>query len=212
MKTKTMGIALLSAAALLGGTAAQADLPWTYGELGYVSLDGSENSETDGFELKASVGFASKWHAQLSYLDGETDGQFFSGVDFDGFRVVVGAHPQLTPNTQLVADLTYFDYGFENNGPESDGYGVGLGLRHALSDKFEVIGEVWVVDGAEGSGSGPDTDFNDATVEVGGRYNWMPSLSTGLTLSLNGYPGLRQGVSGGDVVRFDVRWSFGDLL
>lgn len=211
MKTKSMGIALLSAATLLGGTAAQADLRWTYGELGYLSADGTENSETDALELKGSMGFASMWHAQLSYLDGETDTSFSSGFDFDGFRVVVGAHPQLTPNTQLIADLTYFDYGYENNGPDTDGYGVGLGLRHALSDKFEIIGEVWVVDGAEGSGSGPDTDYKDTTVEVGGRYNWMPSLSTGLTVSINGYPGFSQ-VSSGEVVRFDVRWSFGDVL
>ncbi len=211
MNTKSMGIALLSAAALLGGTAAQAELPWTYGEIGYLSVDGSENVETDAIELKGSMGFANKFHGQLSYLEGETDFQF-GNFDFDGFRVVVGAHHQLTPNTQLITDLTYFDYGYDNNGPDTDGYGVGLGLRHAISDKFEVVGEVWVIDGAEGDGSGPDTDVNETTVEVGARYNWMPSLSTGLTVSINGYPGLSQGFSSGDVARFDVRWSFGDVL
>ena len=45
MKTKGMGIALLSAAALLGSAAAQAELPWTYGEIGYSMADGVDDFE-----------------------------------------------------------------------------------------------------------------------------------------------------------------------
>jgi hypothetical protein len=209
MKTKGMGIALLSAAALLGSAVAQAELPWTYAEFGYSKADGNDFFETDAYDLKASVGFLEKWHASLQYTDGETDGDFFSGDDFDGYRLIVGAHPQLTPNTQLLADLTYFDYEFDG-GEGSDGFGVGFGLRHALTDKVEISSEVWYTEGNVDDDFGNDFDYNDTTIEVGGRYNWMPQLSTGLMLGIGG--GGATGFSSDDVVRFDVRWSFlGDI-
>ncbi|MEQ1803108.1 MAG: hypothetical protein ABL989_14365 [Gammaproteobacteria bacterium] len=208
MKIKGMGIALLSGAALLGAATAQAAQPWTFGEFAYLSADGNDNFETDALELKGSIAFAQKWHGQLSYLDGESDFGSTSN-DFDGFRVVVGAHPQLTPNTQLITDLSYFDYEYDDNGPDSDGFGIGLGLRHSVTEKLEVTGEVWYIDGSEGGSS--NVDFHDTTVEVGGRYNWTSNLSTGLTVSLGGYPGVPSGFSG-DAARFDVRWSFADIL
>ena len=52
MKTKSMGIALLSAAALLGGAAAQAELPWNYVEGGYTKAPGTENVDTTAWDLK----------------------------------------------------------------------------------------------------------------------------------------------------------------
>lgn len=216
MKTKGMGIALLSTAALLGSAVAQAELPWTYAELGYNIADGVEDAETDAIDIKGSIAFLEKWHASLAYLDGEVDVDGGNDVDFDGFRVVVGAHPQLTQNTQLITDLTYFDYELDDGGsdPGSDGFGVGFGLRHALTDKFELMAEVWYLDGEVDSGS-DDGDFNDTTVEIGGRYNWTSNLSTGLTVFLNNYPGLPSlaGISTtGDVARFDVRWAFGDVF
>lgn len=206
MKTKGMGIALLSAAALLGSAVAQAELPWTYGEFGYSKADGDDFFNTDAYDLKASLGFAEKWHASLQYTDGETDSDFFSGSnnDFDGYRLIVGAHPQLTPNTQLITDLTYFDYDYDG-GEGSTGYGLGFGLRHSITDKLEIMSEVWYTEGEYDQDNGPDYDYNDTTVEIGGRYNWMPQLSTGLTVGLGGTSATS---SSGDVVRFDVRWSF----
>lgn len=218
MKTKGMGIALLSAAALLGSAVAQAELPWTYGEIGYSMADGVDDFETDAGDLKASIGFADMWHASLQYTDGTSEQGFDGDLDFDGYQLIVGAHPQLTPNTQLVGDVTYFDYdldGAEGFSGGTDGFGVGLGLRHAISDKAEVFSEVWYVNGdTEGSFfSGDSIDYNDTTVELGGRYNWMPQLSTGVTVTLNGAPGGSFAyTSGSDSIRFDVRWSFSDLL
>ncbi|MBN8280028.1 MAG: hypothetical protein J0M16_05430 [Gammaproteobacteria bacterium] len=202
MKTKGMGIALLSAAALLGTTAARAELPWTYAELAYLSADGTDNFETDALELKASVGFADMWHAQLGYTDGETDGNFTAGDDFDGYRFVVGINPQLTPNTQMLVDLGYQDYEFDG-GEGSDAILVGFGLRHALTDKVEIMSEIWYADGSTDQG---DVDYHDTSLNIGGRYNWMPNLSTGLSLDIGGGSGY--GTSSSDVVRFDIRWSF----
>ena len=214
MKTKGMGIVLLSAAALLGTTAARAELPWTYGEVGYSKADGVDNFETDAYDLKASVGFLDIWHASLGYTDGTSEQGSDQDVDFDGFRLIVGAHPQLTPNTQLITDLTYFNY--DTDGGEGDfdtgsvdGYGVGFGLRHALSDKFELGAEVWYTEGSYDPDCCSDEDYNDTTLELTGRYNWMPQLSTGLTVTLNNGPaGGYYTQYGEDAIRFDVRWSF----
>lgn len=217
MKTKGMGIALLSAAALLGGAAAQAaELPWTYAEFGYNKADASDDDETDAYDLKASVGFANIWHASLDYLDGTSDnaGSGNNDLDFDGFRLVVGAHPQLTPNTQLVTDLTYFDYdydGGEGFGGSSDGYGIGLGLRHSLTDKVELLGEIWYTDGSVDFDGGGSEDYSDTTVQLSARYNWTPAISTGVTVDLGGTLGAGNSSSFssvGDVIRFDARWSF----
>jgi len=206
MKTKGMGIALLSTAALLGSAVAQAELPWTYAEFGYSKADGNDFFETDAYDLKASVGFLEKWHASLQYQDGEVDSDFFGGSeDFDGYSLIVGAHPQLTPNTQLITDLRYFDY--EADGGEgTDGFSIGFGLRHALTDKLEIMSEVWYTDGNSDNNGGPDFDFTDTSIEVGGRYNWLPQLSTGLTLAIGGTGSITS--SSDDIVRFDVRWSF----
>ena len=215
MKTKTMGIALLSAAALLGGAAAQAELPWTYGEIGYSRADGVEDFKTDALDLKASIGFLNIWHASLDYLDGTSEnGQFNQDTDFDGFNLVVGAHHQLTTNTQLVTDLTYFTYDVGDGGEGSDGYGLGLGLRHGLTDKVELMAEVWYTEGTFDDNSSSNTDFNNTSIEFGARYKWLPNLSTGLTVNLDGGAGgaTTSSSGSGDSARFDVRWSFGDLF
>lgn len=210
MKTKGMGIALLSAAALLGSAVAQAELPWTYAEFGYSKADSNDFFETDAYDLKGSIGFAEKWHASLQWTDGETDSEEFGGgEDFDGYSLVVGAHPQLTPNTQLIADIGYFDYEYDG-GEGSDGFKIGFGLRHALTDKVEIMSEIWYNDGSYDDTFSGDVDFQDTSIEIGGRYNWLPQLSTGLTLSIGGQSG--GGFSSDDVARFDVRWSFlGDV-
>ena len=209
MKTKGMGIALLSAAALLGSAVAQAELPWTYAEFGYSKADGNDFFETDAMDLKGSIAFLEKWHASLQYTDGESESDIFGGSnDFDGYRVIVGAHPQLTPNTQAVFDISYSDYEYDDGGEGSDAIGIGFGLRHSLTDKLEIMSEIWYSEGNIDDDGG-DFDYSDTSIEVGGRYNWMPQLSTGLTVGVGGGSA---GLTSDEVVRFDVRWSFGDVL
>ena len=209
MKSKSTGVMVLGTAALLAAaTAGAGELSWNYGEFAYAKQDGSDFFESDGYQLKGSIAFLTKWHAQLEYTDGETDSDFFNDdFDFDGYRIVVGAHPQLTENTQLVADLQYFDYDLEENDDTpfeatTDGYGVGFGLRHSLTDRFEIMGQVWYVDAEVEENDGFDYDYNDTLVELGGRYNWTPNLSTGLTVGLNGSLGgatsAIDGISGDD--------------
>lgn len=222
MNTKGMGIALLSAAALLGSSMAQADMSWTYGEIGYAKGDGVDvsgfgNSESDAFDLKASIGFADMFHASVGYTDGNLEGGLASigttDSDFDGYRLVFGVNPQLTPNTQVIGDIAYYDYDLDGtvDGGEGsfaydgglDGFALGFGLRHSVTSNFEIMGEVWYSDG---SIDDVDADYNNTSAEFSARYNWTPSLSTGLTFGYNG--GFGTGLETGDTLRLDVRWSF----
>jgi hypothetical protein len=223
MKIKSTGVAVLGTAALLAAASATAgDLPWTYLEVGYAKQDGNDLLETDGFQVKGSIGFLNQWHAQVEYTDGDMDSDMELDADFDGYRLVVGAHPQLTEKTQLVADLQYFDYDLDIDGIDisTDGFGIGLGLRHSLSDKFELMAQVWYIDGeVDTNAFFGDIDYNDTVVELSGRYNWTPNLSTGVSVSLDGSLGggttalnALEGGFGGDVYRLDLRWSFGDLF
>jgi hypothetical protein len=222
MKIKSTGVAVLGTAALLAAASATAgevpagSLPWTYLEVGYAKQDGNDLLETDGFQVKGSIGFLNQWHAQVEYTDGDMDSDMELDADFDGYRLVVGAHPQLTEKTQLVADLQYFDYDLEEDNSSwdasTDGYGIGLGLRHSLSDKFELMAQVWYVDAEVDYPGSDDFDYNDTLVELGGRYNWTPNFSTGVTVGLNGSLGGATAAwddYSGDVYRLDLRWSFG---
>ena len=220
MKTKGMGIALLSAAALLGSAAQAGELPWTYAEIGYNDVDGDDTFETKAFDIKGSIGFGDLWHASLQYIDGDTDSNTTDeDGDFDGFNIAIGAHPQITPDTQLVGEVSYYDLdadGGEGGGGGDlnvDGFGLAVGLRHSLTDAIELSGKInWVHGNYDVSGAfGGDIDYHDTSVEFGGRYNWTSNISTGLTVGING-AGATGVVDSGDVIRFDVRWSFaGDV-
>jgi hypothetical protein len=199
-------LALVGAIALMGTSAQAVDLNWTYVEAGYSRVDGDEDDIVDAIDLKGSIGFATKWHAQLGLVDGDQDG----GEGFDGFDVRIGAHPQIGPNTQFVTEVLYFDYEEDGTfGESNDGIGLSLGLRHALSDQFEVNAMATYVEGnQEFSNSSFDEDFSETMVSLGGRYNWLPNLSTGINVNIDG-GGATSLVSFDDTIRFDVRWTFG---
>jgi hypothetical protein len=220
----TKGISLLSAAALLAPALATAgeNLPWTYVEAGYIPKigfdDNSFGDETaDAGQLTGSIGFLGMGHAQLEYTNGDA-----FDTDFDGYRLLVGGHNQIGENTQLIGDLTYFDYSYDGgegsglsfNDVDVDGFGIGVGLRHALNSRMEVSGQVWYVDGTgeEDGAFGSETDFNNTIFELRGRYNWTPQLSTGITAFMGGtfFGGGGSSFSSGDFVRADIRWAFGN--
>jgi hypothetical protein len=225
---KPIGIAVWSTAALMAAAGvAQAapppnpNLPWTYVEAAYLKADGSDDYETDAYELRGSLALSNIFHAQAYYLDGSVDGDDGDdGADFDGYRVAFGAHPQVTANTQFVTNLFYFDYEVDPDYPgddaSSDGYGIDVGFRHSLSEKAEASllvrytegSQEYSYDGGEGCCSF-DEDFNDTSVEAQIRYNWTQNLSTGFTAGFNGGFGDTSYTSGDDFARIDLRWSFG---
>ncbi|MEZ5564493.1 MAG: hypothetical protein R3F24_02805 [Gammaproteobacteria bacterium] len=212
---KRIGIAALSAASLLAAGAATAAAPqWNYGQIGYIQGDGFEDSgESDGFTIDASVGFLNNWHFQLGYQDG-TINDSFGDTDFDGYKATLGFHQAIssTGNTELVVNANYFDLTYDEDGTsadiDTDGYGLGFGLRSMISDKVELEGMINWTKGTVDPDFASSEDYTNTSLQVGGRYHWIPSLSTGITLYVNGN---NDAVSffGGDTAVFDVRYSFG---
>jgi hypothetical protein len=224
---KTKGIALLSAAALMapGLALAAENMPWTYIEAGYIPKigfddnDGDDNT-ADAGQLTGSIGFLGMGHAQVEYTNGDA-----ANTDFDGYRLVVGAHNQLGENTQLIGDLTYFDYSYDggegctvfnciSDDIDTDGFGVGLGLRHAINSRMEIAGQFWYLDGNVEQGN-DDADVNTTILELRARYNWTKQFSTGVTAFIGGaFFGAGSVGSSfldtGDFYRLDARWSFGN--
>ncbi|MBL8225472.1 MAG: hypothetical protein JNM50_09085 [Chromatiales bacterium] len=229
---KTKGIALLSASALLAPAFATAATPagnmaWTFLEAGYVPTIGTDDTDVDAGQITGSIGFLGMGHAQVEYTNGTVDGNdttFDAGssVDFDGYRLVVGAHNQLTENTQLIGDLTYFDYsydggeGSDTGDVDADGFGIGLGLRHNIGSRAEVSAEVWYLDGEIDADFGGKSDVNDTIFELRARYNWTQNLSTGITAFLGGsfFGNARafsdDGLGSDNLLRADIRWAFGN--
>lgn len=216
---KRIGIAVLSAASLLAaGTAAAAEPQWNYGAIGWIQGDGLEDDgESDGFKLDGSIGFLENYHFQLSYEDGTYDG-YYRDTDWDGYRATLGFHQAINSNgnTQIIANINYFDIDFDEDGGEgsndgsADGYGLGFGLRSMLSDKVELEGMINWTKGTwdpDYSGSS-DEDYTNTTLSVGGRYHWIPNLSTGLMINVNA-GGDTGSFYGDDTAVIDLRYSFG---
>jgi opacity protein-like surface antigen len=212
---KRIAIAVLSAASLLAaGTAAAAEPQWNYGQIGWIQSDGFEdNGEGDGFRIDGSIGFLDNFHFQLSYEDGTYDGS--PDTDWDGYRTSIGYHEAINSNgnTQFIANINYFDIDFEEDGSGSDdttdGYGLGFGLRSMLSDKVELEGMINWTRGTWDPDYGSDEDYTDTTLSVGGRYHWLPNVSTGLTLTLNSGSTGADSYNSGDAALLDLRYSFG---
>ena len=213
---KRIGIAVLSAASLLAaGTAAAAEPQWNYGQIGWIQVDGQEdNGEGDGFKIDGSIGFLENYHFQLSYEDGSLDGTP-NDDDWDGYRTALGFHQAINSagNTQFIANINYFDIDFDEDGGEgvydgsASGYGLGFGLRSMISEKVELEGMINWTKGNYDPDFGSSEDYTDTSLVVGGRYHWLPSISTGLTLTVNG--GGNSYYSGGDSALIDLRYSFG---
>lgn len=193
-----------------------AQLEYVNGETKYDLLAGLADDllgasigdfETDGYQLVIGA------HPQITdRTQLRTDLTYF---DFDGdisARLGDGDGPNGAANGNSGRGRT-----------DVKGYGVGFGLRHAFSPKLEGTIQAWYVEGdidasiSDGVDSlGVKPDFNETMVEIQGRYNWTTNLSVGLTVGLGGLassmasnPLALLGL-GGDVARFDVRWSFGN--
>lgn len=207
---KTLNKALCAAVALaLPGLALGDNPAWSYGQLGYFRADSGDDS-TDAYRVKGSLGFAENFHVQAEWIDGEygiTDD--FNNQDFDGYRFVLGWNPSVGANTDAVVQLQYFDLEADSVSPggsdiEVDGFGLGAGLRHMLTEKVELNAMAWWNEAEWDDGSSKE-DFSDISLEVGGRYLFNDSISAGVTVVVNDPI-----ADHADSMTIDFRWQFAD--
>jgi hypothetical protein len=207
---KPIALLALTAGALAATPVLAAEPGWTYAQAGYLRADSGDDA-TDAFRLKGSLGLSDLFHIQAEYVDGSIG---FNGPDsdFDGYRVVAGLHPSVGDNTQAVLEVQYFDVTYDDwfdpgEDLDSDGFGVGVGLRHMLTSQLELNARAWWVEGDdEDDVFGDDEDFSDISLDLGGRYYINDAASIGVTVVTN------DALVGGDSATIDFRWQFADIL
>lgn len=109
-------------------------------------------------------------------------------------------HPHIGAATDAVFNVNYVKYNLDDTNNDVDGWGFGAGLRHMLTDQFELNGMInWTRASVDHVSNG---DSTDVSWTVGGRYLVTPAISTGVTYT--------DGDNG--VVAIDLRYQFADLF
>ncbi|MBW7929857.1 MAG: hypothetical protein H3C57_00925 [Gammaproteobacteria bacterium] len=202
---KYLSTAVCAAAILAAGPALAADNPaWTYGQAQYTSFtSGDDNADQWGIDL--SMGIADLYHVQVSYFDGDngTDWDDDGTDNYDGWRLIAGVHPAISDRTDAVFNLRYTSVDTDHTNRDSSAWGLGAGLRHMLTDNFELAGMINWDRGDVDHDS--DSDFTTTSWEVGGRYLFNNAVSAGLTYN----DGSGWGASS---LKLDVRYQFADFF
>lgn len=85
----------------------------------------------------------------------------------------MGYHSGISPTTDLTANIKLLEHNNDLAGDDT-GYGVGLGIRHMLTDKVEVGSNIDYVD---------VNDVGDTTFKLNSRYHLNDRVSFGLSYS-----------------------------
>lgn len=209
---KILGTAVCAAAILAAGSALAADNPaWTWGQAQYTSMtSGDDNADQWGIDL--SMGFADMYHFQVSYFDGDSGYNDGSGTDkYDGWKITAGVHPALSSSTDAVFNINYTTIDIDHTREDVSMWGFGAGLRHMLTDRFELTGMINWNRGDVDHWESYEDDFTFISWEVGGRYLFNEAISAGLTYSDSDATGGIGMLLGGSL-KLDIRYQFADFF
>lgn len=141
MKRALLAITLLTAFA---GNANASELSYSFIEANYVNngdFDLISVSDYDGFGLRGSIAFGERFYGVADYSN--TSATFAGGIfnsDVDIYSAGVGYRHGLSDKADFFTDLSYarVDIDTDTLLPFSDdGYRLRVGVRGALTDKFE---------------------------------------------------------------------------
>lgn len=189
MKLK-IASAVAATLALLPLAAQSEGISYTYVEAAYVETDiDGISSNADGYALRGSIGITDNVFMFAGYAD-----QSISSFDIETYNVGAGYAWPISSRTDLYGKVSYVKAEASGFGlsVDDDGFGLGIGVRHLVSDQFELEAAVNYVDLSD---SGDETALG-----IGARWHFTPQFSLGAEASFaddaNSY-----GVG--------LRWSFG---
>ncbi len=168
-----------------------ADFKYTYGQVAYEDADltvGSVSSDGDGFSMKGAYEVPGDVFVTASYSLWDLD----PGVDVDIWALGAGYHTSLRDGTDLVI---HGDFGrVKLSGVSSfgiDTWSADVGVRHRLSDEFEVGGTIGLV----------KYERRDSVTEYGVQalYHFNESIAAVLSGEFN---------EDGDTVSLGARYHF----
>lgn len=162
--TRTLTSALLGLALALPLPAAAADLSYNYVEAGYVDFGVSDGPDAEGWLVGGSVALGDQLHLYGSHLQADID---HSNVfDADVSRLGLGWNTGISDTSDLVVRANYLKLESNFPGADSDGYEAEVGLRSALTPRFETYAAAGYVDTGRGSG--------DLFGKLGAQFKFSP--------------------------------------
>ncbi|HIO91849.1 MAG TPA: hypothetical protein EYG68_03285 [Leucothrix mucor] len=196
---KFISLITVSSIALAGmmSTAQATDFSYNYVEGGYSKYNIEEVDSA--FGVAGSYGVTENINVIGSYSKANFDTDN-SSVDasLNQFSLGVGYHTEIAPQTDILADVSFVNMeveaskgGISISGSES-GYGLGLGVRHQVTDSIEGNARV--------SYTSID-DESDTALSVGGRYNINEAMSAGVDLTT-------VTDKGPEIITTSLRWNF----
>lgn len=160
MFRKILGLSLV----VFASPALAGDLSYNFFELGYQKVDLDEDPlpgvsvDGDGYGIGGAFEVGESWYITAGYSKLEFD----FGIDLDQLGIGVGYHVDMSPNADFFATLSYVRAEASVSGfgsVDEDGFGVDIGVRGMVGDKFELSGSIGYVDLGD---AGDGTSFGGA--------------------------------------------------
>jgi opacity protein-like surface antigen len=161
MKLTTLYAAAVALVGLPG--ISQAEFNYTSVDFGYVDVDydvGPASISGDGFGVSGTYTVADAFFIGGSYDDYGFDG----GVDAEILEIGGGYFHPMNATLDFVATFSYLDaqLSYSSFSVDDDGFGIGGGVRAAVSNGFEVEAMLDYVNYDKGD--------SDTGIELRGRY------------------------------------------
>jgi len=190
MKTKLLATLSIAALASMVSMAQASEFSYNYVEGTYQDID-ADGINGDSYKLSGSYGINPSINVIAEYTDGQLDNPLGgSDLEFDQTVVGLGYHTEVSNKTDFTANIKLVDQNSDVAGDDT-GYGVGVGIRHMLTNKIEV-------------GSGIDyvdvSDIGNTTFNINSRYHLNDKLSFGLSYSTS--------EENSDIISGGVRFDF----
>lgn len=166
-------LSILAVLLALSAAASAEDFDYSFLTLGYASVDFDDAGvDGDGFGIGGSYAINPQYHVFAAYTASDLD----FNIDASSWNAGFGYHTGVSDTVDLVAGISYEYVELDPPGAGSfddSGLGLGIGLRFAANEQFEVHAGINYVDLSD---SGSDTGF-----ELGGLYNFNGAFALGLS-------------------------------
>lgn len=151
---------------------ASAEFDYNYFEFAYSDIEFDDiDVDGDSLGIGASYALNEDFHVFAAYQSADLD---FS-VDSTAFGVGVGYHTSVSPVVDLLASVSYQFVEVDVPGfgdSDDDGFELGVGLRFAANEQFELNAGISYVDFGDGG--------DDTALSVAGLYDFTDAFTMGL--------------------------------
>ncbi|MBT3206379.1 MAG: outer membrane beta-barrel protein [Gammaproteobacteria bacterium] len=163
-------ISIVALSSVLSGflsTSYADNFDYNYIEGAYQDID-LNGQDSDAFGLSGSYDINTHFNIMADFSSGDISAFSDEGDSgFDEITIGMGYHTAINSATDLTANIKLLDQSNDLSGDDT-GYGLGIGVRHMLSDKIEVGSNIDFMD---------IYDTEDTVIKVNSRYYFNDKAS-----------------------------------